>query len=134
MNPTNGTSVAPAKDLVVHATDANFESIIKEGNVVVDFWAAWCGPCRAIAPMVEKFAEKYEGKIKFVKVDTDANPDVSGKYRIQSIPQLYFFKDGEIIGEQKGAYPEHVFEQGFTKAFGISADDSATSNPMPMAA
>ncbi len=124
MNPANGNQAngTSEQDLVIHATDADFDSIIKEGDVVVDFWAEWCGPCRMIAPQVKKFAEKYNGKIKFVKVDTDKNPNLSMKYRIMSIPQLYFFRNGEIIGEQRGAYEESVFERNFTSAFGISAN------------
>ena len=82
---------------ITHATDETFEKLVLESErpVVVDFWATWCGPCRMVAPELEKLAEKYEGVIDIVKVDVDANPGISQAFGIQSIPTIAFFKPGE---------------------------------------
>jgi thioredoxin len=79
--------------------------------VLVDFWAAWCGPCRAIAPAVEELANEYAGKLKVVKVDVDENPDVSSRYGVQSIPTLLVFKGGEVVERMIGAYPKNMLLQ-----------------------
>ena len=79
------------------ATDANFEELVlkSERPVVVDFWAAWCGPCKMVAPEMEKLAAKYDGSVNVVKVDVDANPDLSRKFNIMSIPTIAFFRPGQ---------------------------------------
>jgi thioredoxin 1 len=90
-------------------TDQNFESeVIKneETPTLVDFWAPWCGPCRMVAPIVEELASEYEGRVKFVKVNTDENPAVSGRYGIRSIPTLLVFKNGEVKGQIVGFRPK----------------------------
>ena len=89
-------------------TDDNFsqEVLESESPVLVDFWAAWCGPCRMVAPIVEELADEYEGRVKFVKLNTDENPMVAGKYGIRSIPTLLVFKDGETVGQIVGFRPK----------------------------
>ena len=78
------------------ATDTNFEDLVlkSERPVVVDFWAAWCGPCKMVAPELEKLAEKYDGAVDVVKVDVDANPGLSRMFNIMSIPTVAFFRPG----------------------------------------
>ena len=85
-------------------TDANFqETALDNGNVaVVDFWAEWCGPCRAIAPIIEELSEEYDGKAIIGKVNVDENPEVSMKYGVRSIPTILVIKNGEVVDKQVG--------------------------------
>ena len=80
-------------------TDATFEQDVLKSDipVLVDFWATWCGPCRAVAPVLEELSGQYDGKLKIVKLDTDANPQITARYGITSIPTMHVFKDGEIV-------------------------------------
>jgi thioredoxin 1 len=91
----------------IHLTDASFNTTIGEGAVVlVDFWAAWCGPCRAIAPIIEDLAGEYDGKATIAKVDVDNNPRVAMEYGIRSIPALLIFKGGRVVDTIVGAVPK----------------------------
>jgi len=94
----------------VAVTSATFDAeVIKSPvPVLVDFWAEWCGPCRAIAPVVDQLAAEYAGKLKVVKVDVDDNGEVSGKYGVMSIPTLLLFKDGQPVERIVGALPKPI--------------------------
>jgi len=95
---------------VLKISDASFESEVLKSElpVLVDFWAAWCSPCHQISPIIEKLAEDYAGRIKFCKLNVDENPLASGKFQVQSIPLLLFFKAGKVIEQSRGAVPEAV--------------------------
>jgi thioredoxin 1 len=92
----------------VAVTDQNFEKEVLQSSVpvLVDFWAAWCGPCRTIAPAVEEIATEYAGRLKVVKLDVDESGDVAGRYGVQSIPTLMLFKGGNPVERMVGAYPK----------------------------
>ena len=94
-------------------TDATFESEVLNSDqpVLVDFWAAWCGPCRTIAPTIEEIATEYEGKAKVVKLDVDNNPQTAMKYGIRSIPSLLFFKGGKPVDQMVGVVPKRVLAE-----------------------
>lgn len=99
--------------MALEFTDANFQNDVleKEQLSVVDFWAEWCGPCRAIGPVVEELAKEYAGKVNIGKVNVDQNPQVSMQYGITSIPAILFIKGGQIVDKQIGAVPRSVLEK-----------------------
>ena len=91
--------------------ESNFDETIKDGVVLVDFWATWCGPCRMLAPTIEELAEDYEGKVKVCKLDVDENQSIAMRFKVMSIPTVFVFKNGEpdkkIIGlSDKDEYAE----------------------------
>jgi thioredoxin 1 len=90
---------------IVNVTDSNFENEVLQSKlpVLVDFWAAWCGPCKMIAPVLSEIADEYAGKLKVCKVDVDANPDVPAKFGIRGIPTLIVFRDGDAEATKVGA-------------------------------
>ncbi len=94
----------------MEVTDANFEQEIEkhDGVAVVDFWATWCGPCRAIAPMLDKLASEYTGKVTVTKLDVDANQRTAMKFNVRSIPMVLFFKGGKVVDQVVGAIPKEI--------------------------
>lgn len=99
--------------MALQLTDSNFDTEVLQSDKVsiIDFWAEWCGPCRAVGPVVEELAKEYEGKAVVGKVDVDANPAISAKYGIRNIPTILFIKNGEVVDKQVGAVPKSVLEQ-----------------------
>ncbi|MBE9512638.1 MAG: thioredoxin [Chloroflexi bacterium] len=98
--------------MVINVSDQNFENEVIKSTmpVLVDLWAPWCGPCRMVEPVVDKLAEKYDGKFKFCRLNVDENPQTAAKYRIMSIPTLMFFKSGKAVDTVIGAVPERVLQ------------------------
>lgn len=97
----------------VHVTDAAFEKVVLKSPlpVIVDFWAPWCGPCRMVAPFLEKIAKEYDGKLVVAKVNTDENSEWAMKYGVQGIPTMLFVSGGKIIKQQVGALAEPVLRK-----------------------
>jgi thioredoxin 1 len=103
---------------VQEITDATFEDeVLKaETPTLIDFWAPWCGPCRMVAPIVEELSEEYSGKVGFVKMNTDENPQVPSKYGIRSIPSLLIFRNGELKGTIVGYRPKAELKKRLDEA------------------
>ena len=105
---------------LVKVNDANFEQEVLKSSlpVLVDFWAPWCGPCRAIAPIIEEIAAQYDGKLKVAKLNVDEAPVTPGRYGIRAIPTLILFKDGQVYDQITMAVPKSVIEEIIKKALG----------------
>jgi thioredoxin 1 len=97
----------------ISVTDSDFSDVIEQGEglAIVDFWAAWCGPCRMVAPIMEQIAGEYAGRVRVAKVDVDANQQISMKYNIRSIPSILFFKDGKHVDTVVGAVPKAMLDR-----------------------
>jgi thioredoxin 1 len=99
--------------MALEFTDANFQTSVLDSDKlsVIDFWAEWCGPCRAIGPVIEELSKEYAGKVNVGKVNVDVNPNVSVTYGITSIPAILFIKGGKIVDKQIGAVPKTVLDK-----------------------
>lgn len=94
--------------MALEFTDQNFDEIVRTSDkpILIDFWAAWCGPCRMVGPLVEEISHEYEGKALVGKVDVDNNPELSAKFGIRNIPTILFLKNGEVADKSVGAVPK----------------------------
>ena len=116
MERRESNPAGPVTDSPIEITDSNFNEIVKkDALVVVDCWAAWCGPCRMIGPIIEEFAKEYAGKILFGKLNVDSNRKVPLEYQIMSIPTILVFRDGELVDRIMGAMPKRLLEEKITK-------------------
>jgi len=108
MSPSRDHDVAET----IHLTEQSFDEALAatQGLVMIDFWAAWCGPCRAIAPILEQIAEASEGRVTLLKVNVDENPGLAARYGIRSIPTILFVKQGTVVDRIVGAVPKAVVQ------------------------
>ena len=104
--------------MALEITDATFEEVVLKSDkpVVVDFWAAWCGPCRMVGPIIEELAQDYEGKAVVGKVDVDNTQQFAAKYGVRHIPTVLVFKGGEIVNRQVGVAPKNVYAEAIDAA------------------
>jgi len=102
---------------VLNVTDTTFEQEVLKADVpvLVDFWAPWCGPCKAVAPVVEDLSKEFEGRLKVVKLNTDENPKTAQAYTIRGIPSLYLFKSGQVVEQVVGAVPKSTLATAINK-------------------
>ncbi len=104
--------------MALEITDATFDELVLKSKkpVVVDFWAAWCGPCRMVGPIIEELSHEYEGKAVVGKVDVDVHQQYAAKYGVRNIPTVLVFKDGEIVNRQVGVSPKRVYADAIDAA------------------
>ncbi|MBB4119423.1 MAG: thioredoxin [Mesonia hippocampi] len=103
--------------MALEITDASFDEVVLKSDkpVMVDFWAAWCGPCRMVGPIIDELSTEYEGKAVVGKVDVDANQEFAAKYGVRNIPTVLTFKNGELVDRQVGVAQKSVYQQAIDK-------------------
>ncbi len=104
--------------MTTEITDSNFEELVLKSDkpVLVDFWAEWCGPCRALGPVIEEIGTEYDGKAVIGKLDVDSNQEFAAKYGVRNIPTVIIFKDGEIFHRQVGVAPKNAYTEKIDEA------------------
>ena len=106
---------------LIEFTDDNFADLTKEGLVLVDFWAPWCGPCRVVGPIIEELAGDYEGKVKVGKLNVDDHMAVAQQFRVMSIPTVILFKDSQAVEIMIGSQSKSAYEQRLAKYVPVGA-------------
>jgi len=114
----------------IKVTDADFEEKVLKNElpVVVDFWAPWCGPCRMVAPILDKLAVEFEGKVVIAKVNTDEHQQYMMQYGVQGIPTMIFVHEGKLVHRQVGALPEPMLRDLFEQFVNITSEEKAEQN------
>ena len=104
--------------MALEITDATFDKIVLQSDkpVLVDFWAAWCGPCRMVGPIIDELSNEYDGKAVVGKVDVDSNQEFAAKYGVRNIPTVLLFKDGELVDRKVGVSPKQVYAEAIDSA------------------
>ncbi len=104
--------------MALEITDATFDEVVLQSDkpVMVDFWAAWCGPCRMVGPIIDELSQEYEGKAVVGKVDVDANQEFAAKYGVRNIPTVLVFKGGELVNRQVGVAPKTTYSEALDAA------------------
>ena len=110
-------------DQPIHVKDADFEKTVLQSSlpVIVDFWAPWCGPCRMVAPILDKLAKESDGKLVIAKVNTDEDSEWAAKYGVQGIPTMLFIFNGKVVHKQVGALPEFALRQVLEQFLSVTA-------------
>jgi len=114
----------------IHITDSAFEKTVIKSTVpvLVDFWAPWCSPCRSVAPILDKLAKEFSGKMLIGKVNIDENPETQGHYAVSNIPTMLFFVNGQIAYRQTGALPEGILRMMITQFIEVAAAKLSETN------
>tara|TARA_B100000003_G_scaffold179835_1_gene170716 strand:+ start:852 stop:1169 length:318 start_codon:yes stop_codon:yes gene_type:complete len=104
--------------MALEITDSSFDDIVLKSDkpVLVDFWAAWCGPCRMVGPIIDELSSEYDGKAVVGKVDVDSNQEFAAKYGVRNIPTVLLFKDGELVDRKVGVSPKQVYADAIESA------------------
>ena len=109
----------------IHVTDEAFEKTVLQSTtpVVVDFWAPWCGPCKMVAPILDKLAAEFAGKVVIAKVNTDENPQWAGQFGVQGIPTMLFIAGGKVVHRQVGALPERMLREAINQFLEVAGQN-----------